>query len=291
MPGAGACENGLRTRNPTMIPFRRAVAVLGSALGTLVPAVSGHTHVEVVYREGQLRLVHYDFDYGETDPAVLRLPVGLAAARRVPDSPPFTNLLGAAGTTAWILPQQEDGDLLWLGIGSGAVDVAEFVGGLELHLVALEGPAHIAVYFDDPFGRPVPVMNTSDGVDAADTMTLPLRSHLHCNWAFSAPGVFRVRLVAAGTLRAGNVPIVSVPTDFVFEVAAPPAPWLGLTAARAEAWEISLKAHRGLDYVLEASPDLDDWTPVAVLPAAESVTTHLLHRTPGPSWFFRARLR
>ncbi len=274
-----------------MKPSAVVRALLGAALGVAAPGVSGHTHVEIVYREGRLGLLYYDFDYGESDPATLRLPVGLAAVRRVPDSPAFTNLLGAAGSAVWILPQQENGELLWLGIGSGGLEPMDFVGSLALRLVALEGPGHFALYLDDSFGRPVPVMNTRDGVDATDTMAVPLRSHIHCNWAFSAPGVYRVRLEASGTLRAGNAPVASAPTDFLFEVAPPPPPALGLARGPEEDWEVSLRAHPGLDYVLEASADLADWTAVARLPATASVTFHRLDRSPAAFGFFRARLR
>ncbi len=269
----------------------RSAALLLAALAPLVPAVSGHTHIEIVHRDGALRLVHYDFDSGESDPATLRIHVGLPAAHPVPDLPAFTNLLGEAGSTTWVLPQKENGEVLWLGIGSGTLVPAEFVGSLQLKLTALDGPGHFTLFFDDAFGRPVTVMDTRDGVGPADAMTIPLGSHLHCNWAFSAPGLYRLQLLASGTLRSGSVSIVSAPTDFFFEVEAPPPPVLSLERTSGGGLELSLQAHPGLNWVLEAGSALPNWIPFAQVLATAPVTRYpLASSLPSPR-FFRTRLR
>lgn len=256
-----------------------------------VPEAFGHTHLEIVHREGRLRILHYDFDYGEADPATLRLTVGPAAAKPVPATPAFTNLLGAAGGAVWILPQQENPELLWLGIGTESLDPSVFVGNVGLRLEKVEGPGHFALYFDDPFGRPVPSMNTRDGVDASDTLVLRPGSHLHGNWAFSAPGAYRVRWVATGTLRAGSAAVVSEPAEFHFDVVAPPPPDLALVRNPEGGTEIRLRGQDGLEYAIEASMDLAGWEPWATVRAAGLVAFHP-HGAPGsPFRFFRARLR
>lgn len=272
--------------------FRNGVASLTLFLwaASVVPVLA-HTHVEVVYRDGQLRLLYYDFDYGEEDPADVLLYVGVAAAAPIPNLDSFTNVLGPAGNTTWILPQTQNSDLLWLGVGNESLSTTDFVGNQYLTLLAVEGPGHFALFFNDPFGGPVTVMNTRDGVNTNDTLTLPPRSHVHCNWAFSAPGTYRVRFMVSGTLRAGNTPIASVPTDYFFEVAAPPRPVLALAQTATNAFQLTLQAHPGLNYIVEHSTNLTHWLALTNVPAPNPVTTHLLAVPPAPVQCFRARLR
>ncbi len=255
------------------------------------PIASAHTHVEIVYRDGQLRLLYYDFDYGEANPADVLLEVGPAAARPVPPAGAYTNLLGEAGATTWVLPQGYNPELLWLGIGNESLRATDFVGPVRLTLLAAEGPGHFALFFTDAFGQPVPQMNTRDGVTPLDAMTVPLGSHLHCNWAFSAPGRYRLTFAASGTLRAGNTPITSEPADFFFEVIPPPAPKLALGVHGTDALQLTLQAAPGLNYVVEQSANLGQWLALTNLPAPTPVTTHLLPRPSVPIQFLRARLR
>ena len=255
------------------------------------PVVHAHVHVEVVYRNGQLRLVCYDFEEGESDPANVVLPVGLPAASPIPNLPAFTNLLGEAGGTTWVLPQSQHPDLLWLGIGNASLSASDFTGSLSLRLLAVEGPGHFALFFNDVFGRPIPRMNSRDGISAQDTLTLPLGSHLHCNWAFSAPGRYRLTFQVSGTLRAGNTPIASAPTDFFFTVEAPPRPVLTLTHTATNTFQLTLQAHPGLNYLVEHSSNLTNWLALTNVAASALVTTHPLALPPASMQYFRARVR
>jgi surface-anchored protein len=78
----------------------------------------------------------------------------------------------------------------------------------------------VAYYQVTEFGAPVVSLNSRDGITGADAVTVAAGSHAHRNWAFSAPGVYRITLQAAGTLSAGPE-VVSAPTTFLFEVLAP----------------------------------------------------------------------
>lgn len=274
-----------------MKTFRDATALLVVALGVSALTAAAHTHVEVVYRDGQLRLLYYDFDYGEANPTDVWLDVGLPAARPIPNLPAFTNLLGEAGATTWILPQTQNPELLWLGVGNESLSNADFVGNQYLTLLAVEGPGDFALFINDAFGQPIPVMNSRDGVSANDTLTLPSRTHLHCNWAFSAPGNYRVRFVVSGTLRAGNTPIASAPTDYFFTVEAPPKPVLALARTPTNTLQLTMGAHPGLNYTLESTATLTNWTVLTNLHAATSRTTHPFLPGPAPIQFLRARLR
>lgn len=269
----------------------RSPLALIAAIGLFTTDTLAHVHVEIIYREGQLGLVYYDFDYGESDPATVTIPVALPAARPVPNLPAYTNLLGEAGSTVWILPQAGDPELVWLGIGSEGLRSTDFAGGLRLRLESVDGPGHFALFFTDPVGMPQPVMNLRDGVSEADALSVPLGSHLHCNWAFSAPGRYRVRFVASGTLRAGNTPIVSAPTEFVFEVVGPPSPVLGLRRGPANTLELELEAHPGLNYRLERTDTFADWSHFTNQQAVAPVTVFRIEVPSDRRQFYRARLR
>jgi len=252
---------------------------------------SAHTHVEIVYRDGQLRLLYYDFDYGEANPANVLLYVALPAASPIPLLSAYTNLLGEAGATTWILPQTQNPNLLWLGIGNESLRATDFAGPVQLTLQTVEGPGHFALFFQDAFGQPVTQMNSRDGISAQDTMTVPLGSHLHCNWAFCAPGRYRLTFVVSGTLKAGNTPIASAPTDWFFEVAAPPRPVLALARMPTNTLQLILEAHPGLNYALEGTATFTNWTTLTNLHVTSPRTSHLLSPSPAPFQFLRARLR
>jgi surface-anchored protein len=270
----------------------RAIGTLFlTALWVLGPTASAHTHVEIVYREGHLHLLYYDFDYGEARPADVLLEVGLPAATPIASLSAYTNLLGAAGATTWILPQTYNPQLLWLGIGNESLRASDFAGPLSLSLLAVEGPGHFALFLSDAFGQPVTLMNSRDGVNTQDVMTVPLGSHIHCNWAFSAPGRYRLTLMVSGTLRAGNTTITSAPTDYFFEVVPPPPPRLALARTPTNDLRLTLEAHPGLNYDLESATTFTHWTVLTNLHATFPGMSYLLSPGPAQSQYFRARLR
>lgn len=207
--------------------------------------------------------------------------------RSVPDTSPHTTATATNqfgyGSAEYVMFYRSGG--CW----SNGLD-PDFAGPLQLTLQAVEGPGHFALFFQDPFGQPIPGMNSRDGLDGDDTLAVPLGSHLHCNWAFSAPGRYRLRFVATGTLRAGSTPIASAPTDWFFDVVAPPPPVLTLTRAPGDTLQLALEAQPGLNYALEHTATFADWTLLTNLHASVALTLHLLPADPEPTRFLRARL-
>lgn len=257
----------------------------------LVSPARAHLHLEIVFERGQLRLLLLDLDSGEVLPADEEISVGVAAARPVPAHAAFVDLLGEAGSTTWILPEVEHPELPWLGIGSLGLSSATFAGNLQLHLVGVDGPGDFAFFFTDPLGRPQPVMNSRDGVSESDRLSVPPASHIHGNWAFSAPGRYRLTFWASGFLRKGNVPVASAATDFFLVVIPPSPPRLALTRAGMNTLQLTLEGHPGLNYTLEGSTNFIEWSALTNLHAATAQTTPLL--LPGPDGYqmLRARLR
>lgn len=271
----------------TRFRFLRLVAVVCWSV-TLLRA---HVHIEVVYGEGQLRLTLRDFEHGEMDPASVPLRVGSAAARPIPPTPAWVTLLGEASSTIWLIPQHEQSGLPWLGIGASSIRSDDFHGPLSIALVETEGPGDFVLFTTDPLGQPELLLSTRDGLTARDVLTLSPGAHLHANWAFTAPGPYRLRFVALGSLRVDNSVLQSEAQDYFVLVEAPPRPLLHLIPRAGDRIELTLEALPDLHYVVEHSPDLTRWLVLTNLVALSPISTHLVAVPPLPSQFFRVRLR
>lgn len=188
----------------------RAAAVLGLA-GTLNAQTvlrSGHMDLGVAYEAGELALHLHTHepepDGTEYDPGEALVEVGLAARTIVPANPAFY-FLGAPGDTVYILPSNENPALPFLGLAAEEVPPGLFQNDtLTLTLTGASGPGEFALFTLDAFGVPSVRMNTRDGVDVNDKVTLLAGSHGHANWAFSAMGDYELTFVASGTLVGGG---------------------------------------------------------------------------------------
>jgi anchored repeat ABC transporter substrate-binding protein len=102
-------------------------------------------------------------------------------------------------------------DVLWLGLrvrGEGAARGATRTSDVRLTATALEGPGRLAVYLTESLGQTDVYFDSADGfTDAGDTTTLPPAAHTHLNWAFSAPGIYRLTLEAALDNGSGATPL------------------------------------------------------------------------------------
>ncbi|MBL9129164.1 MAG: TIGR03769 domain-containing protein, partial [Verrucomicrobiales bacterium] len=91
--------------------------------------------------------------------------------------------------------------------------------------------------------------DTGDGISTNDLVALGTGGHKHINWAFTAPGYYRVTLEGRGTLVAGNQP-VTTRADFFFEVIGA-SPALALTRS-GDGLSLSLNTEEGVHYRLQA---------------------------------------
>ena len=71
---------------------------------------------------------------------------------------------------------------------------------VSLHLVGVRGPGNVSLYATDAFGAPQVFFNSGDGIDEQDVFPVAVGGHAHQNWAFTAPGVYKVDVQASGTL-------------------------------------------------------------------------------------------
>ena len=134
------------------------------------------------------------------------------------------SFLGSPGGEVWTLPSVQNPNLLFLGIGSEEIADGTFAGDqFTLALKNVIGPGHFALFDYDSFGDPVVWMNTRDGIDGADAVTMSSGRHSHANWSFSAPGDYTLWFEASalsvdhGFTSSGDVP-------YTFHVQAVPEP-------------------------------------------------------------------
>lgn len=188
----------------------------------------GHTDVGIVYEGNAWNLHigrHDDIPPVEYAPNEAILGVDIVAAHQTVPAGAQWSFLGSPGASVWVLPQNQNPALLFLGLGTEELLDGIFVGDtVTLSLVGVSGPGSFALYQTDVFGNPVVRMNSGDGISGADSINLLAGGHAHANWAFTAPGTYQVDFSAAGELVGGGGLTSSGPVTYTFEVASVPEP-------------------------------------------------------------------
>jgi surface-anchored protein len=182
-----------------------------------------HVDVGIAYEGGLWDLhVHDETNDQEYEPGDAILFAGVGASNGVPANPLFS-FLGNPGDSVWILPQNQDPSLMFLGVGAEELVAGTFVGDIvTLTLTSVSGPGHFALYQTDTFGSPTVFMNSRDGITVGDSYTIGAGNHAHFNWAFSEMGPYTLSFEASGTLVAGNQFTASGPVDYTFQVVPEP---------------------------------------------------------------------
>lgn len=184
-----------------------------------------HADVGVNYEDGAWDLHVHHHELGEFEPDGVILGVDLTAAATTVPAGAQWSFLGSAGSSVWILPQTENHDLLFLGLGTEELAKGIFTGDqVTLSLKAVSGPGNFSIYETDMFGNPNVFMNSGDGIAAGDAVALTAGGHRHVNWAFTAPGVYQIDFEGSGILAEGNVFTSSGNVTYTFAVAAVPEP-------------------------------------------------------------------
>ncbi len=228
----------MKKQNPQIIGHIRqlglaALLTTGLASQAQTPLYTGHTDVGIDYDEtGNVWNLHVHDEETNTEyspPSDALLFVKYAAHGSVSPGPQWS-FLGPTGSSVWTLPQVENPNLLFLGIGAEEIADGTFVGNqFTLALKGVTGPGSFTVYQTDAFGEPVVWMNSGDGISGADARLLPSGAHSHVNWTFSAPGDYSVLFEASG-LSTLNGATSSGNVGYSFRVEAVPEPATGALA-------------------------------------------------------------
>ena len=184
----------------------------------------GHTDaVDVHYEGGALKLKVKD---DTVSPAVVRDPGDVTfqvlptAETTVPDLPAFA-FLGAPGSKIWMLPQVQDAALLWPGWNTGRLDSGVFAGDkVSISLVGVDGPGDVTLFDTNSLGTPSIKFRSNDGMP--DKLDVPVHTHAHASWVFSALGTYTLTFRADATLAGGGT-VSTGPVDYKFVVGDLPA--------------------------------------------------------------------
>ncbi|MEV2237107.1 choice-of-anchor M domain-containing protein [Micromonospora sp. NPDC049891] len=212
---------------------RVLAALIGGAViaaGTVLAAPAASAAEKVVLSKGHTDAIDVHYDGGAlslkvhddtVSPAVTRNPADVIfqvlpeAAMPVPDDPRFA-FLGAAGSQIWLLPMTQNQNLLWPGWNTTTLGAGTFAGDkVRLSLVDVDGPGAVSAFTQDTFGGPLVKFRSDDGLP--DAIDVPVRTHAHANWAFSAEGAYTLTFQADATLTNGTT-VSTGPVDYSFVV-------------------------------------------------------------------------
>jgi surface-anchored protein len=206
-----------------MRPIALVAAVCALALAATAVAEDGMVfsvgHVDVIdiaLEDGMLEMgIHaHDLDV-EFEPEEVVLFAKPESRTRVPSDPQFS-FLGSPGANVWILPQVQQPRILWPGFATEEIDMGALAGDtVELRLVGEAGPGTMIVYSTDAFGTPMVQLNSRSG---PYMIPLPVGSHAHSNWAFTATGRYELTFEASGRLAGSGAMISTGNVTYVFDV-------------------------------------------------------------------------
>ncbi|MGV4323837.1 choice-of-anchor M domain-containing protein [Trueperella pyogenes] len=133
----------------------------------------------------------------ETDDVVYL--VGDNARLDVPEGYDFVG-----GSQAWVIPQQEIAQVPWLGWNTQDPAVVAGVNGtVSIVFDGHEGPGDFTAFVQAGNFQGPNVLWDSKKKEA-QPISVELNSHTHVNWAFTEPGVHRLRLTFTATLKDGT---------------------------------------------------------------------------------------
>lgn len=110
------------------------------------------------------------------------------------------------GTDIYTLPASATQALLLqtplLGFGTYLLDGSDFLGNVVFTLTNFAGPAgtHFSIY-QDAFPGPNFFVTTSNGLNASDSISLPLNAHDHFNFVFTQRGIYELEFTVTATHR------------------------------------------------------------------------------------------
>ncbi len=226
-------------------PTTRSTATLVVALASASAAfavptvqyVSGHTDVAVRTNGGELEFffehtgntVLVDAEPGDLvdtlERTYVRVPSSSSAPR--PSDPQWDFLGVGPNETIWFLPQSNVAGVPYFGVGAEELSVLDWVGPLQWTVESVDAPdgASFSIWQTTTGGQAAPFVVSADGTP--DTFAVPVGSHSHYNWGFTAEGVYRVELTAVGERTGGGIAETSATLWFAVgddTVIAPPCP-------------------------------------------------------------------
>jgi surface-anchored protein len=230
-------------------------ALLAAPVQAADPVLTtGHTDVGIFYGaeepgEPSEWDLHVHSEETDTEYAAEEVILGVKdeALTNRPVDPAFNFIGVGAGQSYYRLPQTENSDLLFLGLGAEEIEPGTFASYFEsdprinasgayirLQVVSVTNlaggaaPGIFSVWQSDVDGPNV-FVSSFDGLDSNDTLFALSGSHAHYNWGFSAAGDYVVTVRATGYTGPGQTgQITSGDASYRFAVGS-----IAITAASA----------------------------------------------------------
>lgn len=178
----------------------------------------GHVDLGPRLIDGQWRAgLRHDAETGAVwrDPNQTVLRVSDAAIMTAPDSADYPFLADVAGKPVYVIPQTQNPSVVWLGWNTQDPAVTATIDrGLTMRVGPVSGPGRAWLFLQSgTFGKPLLL---ADSGAAPGDVWIDSGTHVHANWAFSAPGTYTATVTFLGTTTAGEA--VSASTTLRFAV-------------------------------------------------------------------------
>lgn len=111
--------------------------------------------------------------------------------------------LGAPGSPVYVLPQSQQPGLVWPGWNSQDPSVlAEVPGSITWRLHDVDGPGRFVLFLSGSFGQTDVLFDSDDSLP--QQLAIARNTHVHGNWAFTEPGVYRLTVEMSAQRGSGG---------------------------------------------------------------------------------------
>ena len=195
----------------------------------------GHVDLGPRLIDGQWRAgLRHDAESGAVwrDPNQTVLRVNDAAIMTAPDSADYPFLADVAGKPVHVIPQTQNPSVVWLGWNTQDPAVTATIDrGLTMRVGPVSGPGRAWLFLQSgTFGKPLLL---ADSGAAPGDVWIDSGTHVHANWAFSAPGTYTATVTFLGTTTAGEAVNASTTLRFAVGDAASASEALAMAAPAA----------------------------------------------------------
>ena len=196
----------------------------------------GHVDLGPRLIDGQWRAgLRHDAETGAVwrDPNQTVLRVNDAAIMTAPDSADYPFLADVAGKPVYVVPQTQNPGVVWLGWNTQDPAVTATIDrGLTMRVGPVSGPGRAWLFLQSgTFGKPLLL---ADSGAAPGDVWIDSGTHVHANWAFSAPGTYTATVTFLGTTTAGEAVSASTTLRFAVGDAASASEALAMAAPAAD---------------------------------------------------------
>ena len=195
----------------------------------------GHVDLGPRLIDGQWRAgLRHDAESGAVwrDPNQTVLRVNDAAIMTAPDSADYPFLADVAGKPVYVVPQTQNPSVVWLGWNTQDPAVTATIDrGLTMRVGPVSGPGRAWLFLQSgTFGKPLLL---ADSGAAPGDVWIDSGTHVHANWAFSAPGTYTATVTFLGTTTSGEAVAASTTLRFAVGDAASASEALAMAAPAA----------------------------------------------------------